>query len=75
MIVDILNKRRNTGVYVVTIFTNETNIKKKINWNRINQDWDILDFKQQNHTIRYLYKRSFKIYLSKKRKLNGGIQS
>jgi len=54
------------AVYIVTIFTNETRIIKKINWKRLNHDWDILDFDQQNNRSSALPKRSFRIFLAKK---------
>jgi len=57
---------KKVAVYIVTIFTNETRIIKKINWKRLNHDWDILDFDQQNNRSSALPKRSFRIFLAKK---------
>ena len=49
----------------VIIFTNEKHIKGKINWKRLEKDWDVLDFSQQNHRISALPKRTFTILLTK----------
>ena len=53
-------------VHEVTIYTNDPHIRKKINWKRLNSDWDILDFHQQNHRIKALPKRTLRIWISRK---------
>ena len=54
------------GIYVVQVFTNEKNLRKKINWNRLERDWKVLDWTEGAHRVSGLPKRSFKIWLSKK---------
>lgn len=53
-------------VYHVNILTSETNIRKKINWKRISQDFDIIEFSQKNQTPARGWKRTFKISLYRK---------
>jgi len=54
------------GIYVVQVFTDEKNLRKKINWNRLERDWKVLDWAEGTHRVSGLPKRSFKIWLSKK---------
>jgi hypothetical protein len=62
------NNLTENDIWVVTIFTNEKHIKGKINWKRLEFDWNILDVDQQNHRISALpKKRTFTILLTKKK--------
>jgi hypothetical protein len=61
------NNLTENDIWVVTIFTNEKHIKGKINWKRLEFDWNILDVDQQNHRISALPKRTFTILLTKKK--------
>lgn len=61
------NNLKENDIWVVTIFTNEKYIKGKINWKRLEFDWNILDVDQQNHRISALPKRTFTILLTRKK--------
>jgi len=61
------NNLTENDIWVVTIFTNEKHIKGKINWKRLEFDWNILDVDQQNHRISTLPKRTFTILLTMKK--------